>query len=82
MPVAMQIVSFLFTVMEKLPTFIAAGKDITDMLARTKAQATQMAQENRGPTQAEWDTQTQELNAIDASIQSAHPELKTPKSGA
>lgn len=78
----LSILSFATTFVDKAMPLIAAGVDMKDAWERNKAQTMQMAQENRAPTQAEWDMLNKELDTLEASIQNAHPELKTPNSGA
>lgn len=82
LPVAFEIASFAFGLMEKLPALIQAGVDVMPLIERNKQQVTAMANEGRPPTDSEWNLQNEELDRLANSIRTAHFDASPAKPGA
>jgi hypothetical protein len=68
--------NFISSMTSQLPTLVAAGTDVVTFV-QTQLQVVQkMINENRDPTQAEWDTLNAAMSAelVKLNIQAMHPD--------
>lgn len=75
MAAALQIVSFISMFWDKAMPLIKAGVDVTAEWQKNKAQAEQMAREDRAPLPAEWEALHAGMDQLEKSIQSAHRDV-------
>ncbi len=70
MPTAL---AFAMQMLGQLPALISAGIDVYDLVVKTNDSLKKMQDENRDPTDAEWDA----LNDAIAELRDARPDLTT-----
>lgn len=63
--------SFAVQVLSQLPALIAAGIDVVDLIKSTNSSLQKMKDENREPTDQEWD----DLNSMIESMRNQRPDV-------
>lgn len=60
----MTILAFALQLLNALPPLLAAGIQVTELIQASNAKIKVMQDENRDPTQAEWDEQDKRIAAL------------------
>lgn len=60
----MGILDFADALLALVPQVLTAGQDVLNIIAKGRSTLQTMKNENRGPTQAEWDALNQQIDGL------------------